>query len=121
MRADVLTLQVSGVQIAGGAFLLATLSTLLANTAAYYVTGESQLGRAVLPGVVMAVAGLASSVLPTLITVVLALGLDFLAVTYAYELDRRGSAMVTVAHFTLIVVVAYVVNSGLALYQTAPG
>jgi hypothetical protein len=105
----VLTLQVSGVQIAGGAFLLATLSTLLANTAA------------VLPGVVMAVAGLASSVLPTLVTVVLALGLDFLAVTYAYELDRRGSAMVTVAHFTLIVVVAYVVNSGLALYQTAPG
>jgi uncharacterized membrane protein YozB (DUF420 family) len=121
VRADVFTLQVSGVQIAGGAFLLATLSTLLANTAAYYVTGESQLGRAVLPGVVMAVAGLASSVLPTLVTVVLALAADFLAVTYAYELDRRRSAMVTAAHFTLIVVVAYVVNSGLALYQTAPG
>jgi hypothetical protein len=29
--------------------------------------------------------------------------------------------MVTVTHFTLIVVVAYVVNSGLALYQDAPG
>lgn len=116
-----LTLQVSGLQVAGGLFLLAVLSTLLANTAAYYVTGESQLDRAILPGVVMALAGLASSVLPALVTVVLALVADFLAVTYAYELDRRRSAMVTAAHFTLIVVVAYVVNSGLALYQTAPG
>jgi hypothetical protein len=113
-------LQVSGVQIVGGAFLIAVLSTLLANTAAYYVTGESDLGRAVFPGVAMAVVGLASGVLPILVTVVVALLVDYAVVAYAYELDRRGTAMVTAAHFTLIVVVAYLVNSTLAIYQTAP-
>ncbi len=113
-------LQVSGVQIVGGLLLLSVLSTLLANTAAYYVTGEVELARAAVPGVAMALAGIVSSILPILVTVVLALVVDFVAVSVAYGLDRRRTAMVTVMHFTLIVVVAYVVNSGLAIYQSAP-
>ncbi|MEZ3145021.1 hypothetical protein [Halobaculum sp. MBLA0143] len=113
-------LQVSGVQIAGGLLLLAVLSTLLANTAAYYVTGEIELPRAAVPGVAMALAGIASSVLPILVTVLLALVVDSLAVKVAYGLDNRRTAMVTTMHFTLIVVVAYVVNSALAIYQSAP-
>ena len=112
--------QVSGVQIVGGLALLAVLSTLLANTAAYYVTGEVELARAAVPGVAMALVGIASSLLPILVTVLAALVVDFLAVTVAYGLDRRRTAMVTVVHFTLIVVVAYVVNSALAIYQSAP-
>lgn len=112
--------QVSGVQIVGGLVLLAVLSTLLANTAAYYVTGEVELARAAVPGVAMALVGIASSLLPILVTVLAALVVDFLAVTFAYGLDRRRTAMVTVMHFTLIVVVAYVVNSALAIYQSAP-
>lgn len=113
-------LQVSPVQILGGFLLIATLSSLLANTAAYYVTGESQLGRAILPGVVMSLAGLSASVLPILATVLLALAVDYGAVLFAFRLDYRRTAMVTVMHFTLIVVVAYVVNSSLAIYQTGP-
>jgi hypothetical protein len=113
-------IQVSPVQIGLGVVLIAVLSTLLANTAAYYVTGEVQLARAALPGVAMALVGLASGVLPILVTVVIALVVDFVAVAYAFELDRRRTAMVTAMHFTLIVVVAYVANSLLAIYQTAP-
>jgi hypothetical protein len=120
VRRDVFTLQVSGVQVVGGVFLLATLSTLLANTAAYYVTGESQLGRAILPGVTMSVAGLSEVFLPVAAVICLALVLDFLAVTYAYNLDQRRSAMIVIGHFTLTVVVAVVVQNSLALYQTRP-
>ncbi len=111
----------TGFQIAGGLLLLAVLSTLLANTAAYYVTGDVDLQRAALPGVAMALAGLASGLLPILVTVVIALVVDFAAVSVAYELDRRRTTMVTLMHFSLIVVVAYVVQNLLALYQTAPG
>jgi len=116
----VLTLQVSGLQVAGGAFLLATLSTLLANTAAYYVTGESQIGRAILPGVVMTAVGLSQAFLPVAVVIALALLLDFVAVTYSYKLTRQQSVMVAVGHFTLTLVVAVVVQNGLAIYQTRP-
>lgn len=113
-------LQLGGVQVVGGFLVIATLSTLLANTAVYYVTGDVDLPRAIVPGVAMTVVGLGAALLPVPLVVVAALVVDFVVVSVVYEFDRRRTAMVTAAHFTLIVVVAYLVNSLLAIYQTAP-
>lgn len=114
-------LQLSAVGIVGGFLLIAVLSTLLANTAAYYVLGgEAELRQAVPPGVAMAIVGLTAAVLPTAAVIGLALVVDFGMVRLAYGLNRRGTAMITAMHYALTVLAAYGVNSLLAIYQTAP-
>ena len=125
--------QITPVGIVGGFVLVAVLSTLLANTAAYYVTGESQLQRSVLPGVAVGLCALLAAALPDqvatfgvvvdrpAVVIPIALVTDAVAVWIAYGLDRRGTAMVTVAHYTLLLVVNFVVQRVLAIYQTAPG
>lgn len=115
-------LQVSPVQVVGGFLLLAVLSTLVANTAAYFVLGdEAELRRAVAPGLAMATAMLSATVLPAYAVIPLALAVDFAAVSLSYDLTRRGAAVVTAVHYALTLVLALFVNYTLALYQTAPG
>lgn len=114
-------LQTGAVGILGGFLLLAVLSTLLANTAAYFVTGDTHLRRSILPGGAMAAVGLLSVVVPATIVVLVAVVVDFFACRTAYGLNRRGTATVTAVHIALIVGVSYLVQSTLAIYQTAPG
>ena len=117
-----LPLQVSPVQVAGGFLLLVVLSTLVANTAAYFVLGDAaELRRAVVPGLAMATAMLSAVVLPPYAVIALALAVDFLAVAFSYDLNWRGVAMVTAVHYSLTLVLALFVNYTLAIYQTAPG
>lgn len=114
-------LQLSPVGIVGGFLLIAVLSTLLANTAAYFVLGnEAELRQAIPPGVAMATVGLTAAVLPAAATIALALVVDFGIVRLAYGLNRRGTAMITAMHYTLTILAAYGINSVLAIYQTAP-
>lgn len=114
-------LQLSPAGIVGGFLLIAALSTLLANTAAYFVLGdEAELRQAVPPGVAMATVGLTAAVLPTAAVIALALVVDFVMVRLAYGLDRRGTAMITAMHYTLTILAAYGINSVLAVFQTAP-
>ncbi|WP_313692909.1 DUF7473 family protein [Halorarum halobium] len=114
-------LQTSPGRVVAGFLLIAVLSTLVANTAAYYVLGDAaELRRAVLPGVAMAAVGLTAAVLPVAAVIGLALVVDFVAVAVAYDLNRRGTAMVTAMHYTLTVAVALFANYSLALYQDAP-
>jgi len=97
------------------------LSTLLANTAAYFVLGnEAELRQAVPPGVAMATVGLTAAVLPAAATIALALIVDFAVIRLAYGLGHRGTAMITAMHYTLTILAAYGINSVLAIYQTAP-
>ncbi|WP_435063323.1 DUF7473 family protein [Halobaculum sp. EA56] len=115
-------LQLSPVGIVGGFLLIATLSTLLANTAAYFVLGnEAELRQALPPGVAMAIVGLTAAVLPAAVVIAVALVVDYVMVRLAYGLNRRGTAMITAMHYALTVVAAYGVNTLLAIYQTAPG
>ncbi|WP_277554601.1 DUF7473 family protein [Halobaculum limi] len=112
----------SAVTILGGFLLIALLSTLLANTAAYYVLGnEAELRQAVPPGVAMALVGLTAAVLPTAAVIAIALVVDFVMVYLAYGLNRRGTAMITAIHYTLTILAALGINTLLAVYQTAPG
>lgn len=114
-------LQTSPGRIVAGFLLIALLSTFIANTAAYFVMGDAaELRRAVLPGAAMAAVGLTAAVLPVPAVVVLALVVDYAAVSVAYGLNRRGTAMVTAMHYTLTVVVAVFASYSLALYQDAP-
>ena len=114
-------LQLSPVGILGGFLLIAVLSTLLANTAAYYVLGnEAELRRAIPPGVAMAIVGLSAAVLPPAAVIALALVVDFGTVYLAYGLNRRGTAMVAAGHYALTILAAFGINSLLAVYQTAP-
>ncbi|MFC7135818.1 DUF7473 family protein [Halobaculum litoreum] len=115
-------LQLSVVGILGGLVLIAVLSTLLANTAAYFLLGdEAELRQAVPPGVAMAIVGLTAAVLPTAAVIALALVVDYVMVYLAYGLNRRGTAIITALHYTLTVLAALGINSVLAIYQTAPG
>lgn len=115
-------LQLSPLGIVGGFLLIAVLSTLLANTAAYYVLGgEAELRQALPPGVAMALVGLSAAVLPTVVVIAIALVVDFIMVYLAYGLNRRGTAMITAVHYALTILAAYGINSLLAIYQTAPG
>lgn len=117
-----LPLQVSPVQVAGGFLLLAALSTLVANTAAYFALGDdAELRSAVGPGLAMATAMLTLAVLPPYAVIPLALAADFVAVRLSYRLNWRGAAVVTAVHYALTLVVALFANYTLALYQTAPG
>lgn len=112
----------TAVGIVGGVLLIAVLSTLLANTAAYYVLGgEAELRQAVPPGVAMAIVGLSAAVLPTALVIAVALVVDFAVIYLSYGLNRRGTAMITAIHYALTVLAAYGINSLLAIYQTAPG
>ncbi|QLG28302.1 hypothetical protein HUG10_12435 [Halorarum halophilum] len=114
-------LQTSPGRVVAGFLLIALLSTFIANTAAYFVMGDAaELRRAVLPGIAMAGVGLTAAVLPVAAVIALALAVDFVAVSLAYELNRRGTALVTAMHYTLTVVVALFANYSLALYQDAP-
>ncbi|MXR42951.1 hypothetical protein GRX01_16575 [Halobaculum sp. WSA2] len=114
-------LQLSPVGIVGGFLLIAALSTLLANTAAYFVLGdEAELRQAIPPGVAMATVGLTAAVLPAAAVIAIALVVDFVAVRLAYGLDRRGTTMIAAMHYALTILAAYGVNSVLAIYQTAP-
>ena len=107
--------------IVGGFLLLAGLSTLLANTAAYFVTGDTHLRRALFPGVAIAVVMLLQAVLPVIAVILLALVVDFTACRIAFGLNRRGTVTVTAVHYALIVGLSYLIQSSLAIYQTAPG
>ena len=114
-------LQTSPGRVVAGFLLIAAFSTFIANTAAYFVLGDAaELRRAVLPGVAMAGVGLTAAVLPVAVVVALALVVDYAAVSVAYELNRRGTAMVTAMHYALTVVVAVFASYSLALYQDAP-
>ena len=114
-------LQLSAVGIVGGFLLIALLSTLLANTAAYYVLGdEAELRQAIPPGVAMAIVGLTAAVLPPVAVIASALVVDFGMVYLAYGLNRRGTAMIAAGHYTLTILAAFGINSLLAVYQTAP-
>lgn len=115
-------LQLSVVGLLGGFLLIALLSTLLANTAAYFVMGDdAEFRRAVVPGVSMALVGLTAAVLPPAAVIALALAVDFGVIYLVYGLDRRGTAIVTALHYSLTIVAAYGINSVLAVFQTAPG
>ena len=115
-------LQVSPAQVVGGFLLLAILSTLVANTAAYFVLGDAaELRRAVAPGVAMATVMLSAVVLAVYAVIVLALVVDFAAVSLSYDLSRRRAAAVTAVHYALTLGLALFANYTLALYQTAPG
>ena len=114
-------LQSSVATLLGGFLLIAVLSTLLANTAAYFLLGdEAELRQAVPPGVAMALVGLTAAVLPTAAVIALALVVDYAMVFLAYGLDRRGTAIVTALHYSLTILAALGINSVLALFQTAP-
>lgn len=114
-------LQTSPGRIVAGFLLIAVLSTFVANTAAYFVMGDAaELRRAALPGAAMATVGLTAAVLPVPAVVALALVVDYAAVSVAYGLNRRGTAMVTAMHYTLTVVLAVFASYSLALYQDAP-
>ncbi|MFC6786794.1 hypothetical protein ACFQFH_13190 [Halobaculum halobium] len=114
-------LQLSALGVVAGFALIAVLSTLLANTAAYFVLGgEAELRQAVPPGIAMALVGLSAAVLPTAAVIAIALVVDFVVVRLAYGLNRRGTAMITAMHYALTILAAYGVNSVLAIYQTAP-
>ncbi|MFB9826220.1 MULTISPECIES: DUF7473 family protein [Halobaculum] len=115
-------LQQSSLGVLAGFLLIAVLSTLLANTAAYFVLGdEAELRQAVPPGVAMALVGLSAAVLPTAGVIAIALVVDFVVVRLAYGLDRRGTAMITAMHYALTVLAAIGIQQILAIYQTAPG
>ncbi|WP_348613579.1 DUF7473 family protein [Halobaculum rarum] len=115
-------LQLAPAGILGGFLLIAVLSTLLANTAAYFVLGnEAELRQAIPPGVAMALVGLSAAVLSPARVIAIALVVDFVVVRLAYGLDRRGTAMITAMHYTLTVLAAIGIQQILAIYQTAPG
>ena len=114
-------LQLSPLGVLAGFVLIAVLSTLLANTAAYFVLGdEAELRQAIPPGVAMAIVGLSAAVLPAAAVIAVALVVDFVVVHLAYGLTRRGTAMITAMHYALTILAAYGINSVLAIYQTAP-
>ncbi|UIO99977.1 hypothetical protein Hbl1158_00995 [Halobaculum sp. CBA1158] len=114
-------LQTAVVGLLGGLVLIAVLSTLLANTSAYFVLGdEAEFRQAVPPGVAMALVGLTAAVLPAAAVIALALVVDAVMVRLAYGLDRRGTAMITAMHYALTVIAAVGVQRVLAVYQTAP-
>lgn len=117
-----LPLQVSPVSVVGGFLLLAVFSTFVANTAAYFVLGDAaELRRAVAPGVATATVMLSAVVLPAYAVIPLALTVDFVAISLSYELNWRGTAMVTAVHYSLTLILAISVSRALAIYQTAPG
>lgn len=115
-------LQVSPLGVAGGFLLLAVLSTLVANTAAYYVLGDAaEFRRAPAVGVATALVALTVAILPAYAVILLVLLVDFIVISIAYELDYRRAAMITAIHYALTVILALTIQFSLGLYQTAPG
>ncbi|WP_435123744.1 DUF7473 family protein [Halobaculum sp. D14] len=115
-------LQAALAPLVGGFLLIALLSTLLANAAAYFVMGDrASLRLAVAPGVTMALVSLTAAVLPVYAVIAFALVADFAVIYAVYDLPARSTAIVTAMHYALTVILAYSVNSLLAIYQTAPG
>lgn len=114
-------LQTGVAGLVGGFVLIAVLSTLLANTAAYFVTNDTQLRESILPGVALALVAMTAVVLPMYVVAPLAIVVDYVACRFAFGLDTRATAIVAAVHYALTLSVNFLVQSTLALYQTAPG
>jgi hypothetical protein len=105
-----------------GTFVLTALFFgLTAHIAARYVLGDVPVRRALVVGVVPAVAVTALIRFPPVVIIPAALLGDFLALRAVYRLRYRTTALVAIVHYTVSVLLAVVVGNTLRILSTAPG
>lgn len=75
--------------------------------AALYVLGDTPHQRAALAGAVPAVVSLVIQPYSPLVAVVLALLSDAAAIHVVYKLNRRGTALLALAHYTIAVIFGF--------------
>ena len=104
-----------------GTFLVAAIFySLTLFVAARYVLGDAPLKRAVVVGVVLAVASMLLQRYEPAIVIAVTLALDAFAISAVYRLSWKSTALVAVAHYTVAVIAGITVFNLVALLQTAP-
>lgn len=108
-------------QFLGTFVVTALFFSLTAHLAARYVLGDVPASRALAVGTTLAVVSVALVRFPPVVIILLAFVTDLLAFHLAYRLAYRTAALVTVAHYTVTLLVVFVVTQGLRIISTAPG
>ncbi len=104
-----------------GTFLLAAVVySLTAHIAARNVLGDVPLKRALMVGPVPAAVSLLLQQYGAL-AFFLAIAVDFVVIRYVYRLKLRTTALVTLIHIVVSILLLIVVLSAYRLAQTAPG
>lgn len=107
------------VDLTGGGLFAYVVTFLLAwvfyavtlHLAALYVIGDTPHQRAALAGAVPALVSLLIQPYGPLIAVLLSFCSDVAAIHYVYRLRKRGTALLTIAHYTIAVIL------GVALFN----
>lgn len=108
-------------QYLGTVVVTALFFSLTAHLAARYVLGDVPASRALAVGTSLAVVVVALVRFPPVVIIPLAIATDLLAFHLVYRLTYRTAALVTVAHYTVTVLLTFVVTQGLRILSTAPG
>lgn len=122
---DALVLQVtpkSGnlVAIVGTFVLGALFYSLTAHLAARYVLGDVPAKRALLVGPVPVLTSIVLINFPTVVILAVGLVADFAVIHAVYRLKYRTAALVTGVHYTVTILLIFVIAYLLALFSTAP-
>jgi hypothetical protein len=109
--------------VAGTAALLALFLSVTAHLAARNVLGDVPIRNAFVVGPVPAGIAVAAGALelPSLPAVAVAVLVDALLIRTLYDLDRRLTALVTLVHVVVSVILGTIVFSLYALALSAPG
>lgn len=105
-----------------GTFLLATaFYAVTAHIAARYVLGEVPFSRALLVGIVPALAVVILQRFGPALVIGLSLLADFLAIQWIYRLTPGRAGLVAIVHYTVSAILGITLFNLWRLLQTAPG
>ena len=104
-----------------GTFVLGALFySLTAHIAARYVLGDVSPKRALVVGPVPVLVSLLLIEFPVILILVVGLVADFAAIHAVYRLKYRTAAFVTVVHYTVSILLIFILAYAIALFSTAP-
>jgi hypothetical protein len=105
-----------------GTFLVtAAFYALTAHVAARYVLGDVPVARAGAVGVVLAVVSFLLQRRSAAVVIAVTVPVDFFLIRTLYRTDNRTTALITVVHYTVFVLLGLVVVNLVVLLGTAPG
>jgi len=105
-----------------GTFLLASVFYgVTAFIAARYVLGAVPLLRALVVGAVLAAVSLLLQQFGPAVVIPVTVAADFVAIQQVFDLELRPTALVTVIHFTVAVILGITIFNLIRLLATAPG
>ena len=104
-----------------GTFVLGALFySLTAHIAARYVLGDVPVTRALVVGPVPVLVSLLLIEFPAAVILAVGLVADFAAIHVVYRLKFRTAALVTVVHYTVTILLIFVLSYAVAFLSTAP-